>query len=158
MKTNLCSCGCSRLLWLCGALTLLAFALPVQAQPYSIDWYKVAGGGGTSTAGGTYTVSGTIGQHDAGGPMTGGGYSLTGGFWALYAVQTPGLPHLTIRFVSPDSAVVSWLNTGSYTLQTNGILSTPNWIAYGGTVTTANGTNSVTITPPKGNLFFRLAE
>jgi len=27
------------------------------AQSYSIDWYKIAGGGGTST-GGTYQVSG----------------------------------------------------------------------------------------------------
>ncbi len=43
------------------------------AQSYTIDWYKVSGGGGTST-GGTYQVSGTIGQHDAGGPMTGGNY------------------------------------------------------------------------------------
>ena len=38
----------------------------------------------------------TIGQHGAGGPMTGGNYSLTGGFWALYAVQTPGAPLLKI--------------------------------------------------------------
>ena len=59
-----------------------ACCLPAWAQQYSIDWYKVAGGGGTST-GGVYSVSGTIGQHDAGGPMTGGNYSLTGGFWAL---------------------------------------------------------------------------
>jgi hypothetical protein len=65
------------------------------AQQYSIDWYKISGGGGTSN-GGVYSVSGTIGQHDAGGPMTGGNYSLTGGFWALYAVQTPGAPLLTI--------------------------------------------------------------
>ena len=42
------------------------FALAAPAQQYSIDWYKIAGGGGTST-GGTYAVSGTIGQHDAGG-------------------------------------------------------------------------------------------
>ncbi len=60
----------------------LLFPAAGFAQQYSIDWYKVAGGGGTST-GGTYSVSGTIGQHDAGGPMTGGNYSLTGGFWAL---------------------------------------------------------------------------
>ena len=60
----------------------MVWAALSQAQSYSIDWYKVAGGGGTST-GGTYSVSGTIGQHDAGGPMTGGSYSLTGGFWAL---------------------------------------------------------------------------
>jgi len=29
------------------------------AQSYTIDWYKIAGGGGTST-GGTQQVSGTI--------------------------------------------------------------------------------------------------
>jgi len=42
---------------------------------YSIDWYKIAGGGGTSTSA-TYQVTGTIGQPDAGGAMTGGNYSL----------------------------------------------------------------------------------
>ncbi len=69
---------------------LLGFLIPATglAQQYSIDWYKVAGGGGIST-GGEYAVSGTIGQPDASTPMTGGNYSLTGGFWALYAVQTP---------------------------------------------------------------------
>jgi len=56
-----------------GALALMAFCTKVQAQPYSIDWHKVSGGGGTST-GGVYSVSGTIGQHDAGGPMIGGAY------------------------------------------------------------------------------------
>ena len=62
-----------------------AFAPVARAQSYSLDWHKIAGGGGTST-GGVYAVSGTIGQHDAGGPMAGGNYSLTGGFWAFYAV------------------------------------------------------------------------
>ena len=64
-------------------ILLLGLLIPAVsfAQSYSIDWYKVSGGGGTST-GGTYSVSGTIGQHDAGGAMTGGNYSLTGGFWA----------------------------------------------------------------------------
>src|ERR1035438_20504 len=76
-------------------LVFLILALVAHAQEYSIDWYKVSGGGGAST-GGVYSVSGTIGQHDAGGPMTGGNYSLTGGFWALYAVQTPGAPLLAI--------------------------------------------------------------
>ncbi|HUC85210.1 MAG TPA: hypothetical protein VL970_08465, partial [Candidatus Acidoferrales bacterium] len=59
------------------------------AQSYSIDWFKIAGGGGTSSNG-QFSVSGTIGQPDAGGPLTGGSFSLAGGFWALYAVQTPG--------------------------------------------------------------------
>ena len=38
-----------------------------------------------------YQVNGTIGQPDAGGPMTGSSYSLTGGFWSLISVvQTAG--------------------------------------------------------------------
>jgi hypothetical protein len=52
-------------------LSLVLAALAAQAQQYSIDWYKVSGGGGTST-GGIYSVSGTIGQPEAGGAITGG--------------------------------------------------------------------------------------
>jgi len=90
--------------------------------------------------------------------MTGGIYSVSGGFWAIYAVQTLGLPNLTITFINPHSVKVSWPNTGSYTLRTNSNLTTPGgWVGYGGTITTANGTNSITITPPTGNLFFRLS-
>ncbi len=127
------------------------------AQQYSIDWYKVSGGGGTST-GGTYQVTGTIGQPDAGSAMSGGAYSLTGGFWSLIAVvQTAGLPNLSIAH-SGNSVIVSWPNTTSGTLQTNNNLtSASGWNAYGGTVNTANGTNSITLTPPLGNLFFRLS-
>ena len=97
------------------------------AQNYSIDWYKVAGGGGTST-GGTYQVSGTIGQPDAGGPMTGGNYSMTGGFWALIAaVQTPGAPTLTITY-SGNQAVISWpASVTGFTLQTNTTLASGTW-------------------------------
>jgi hypothetical protein len=130
----------------------LLLALPrLHAQLYSIDWHKVSGGGGTST-GGVYSLSGAIGQPDAGGPLTGGGYSLTGGFWALYAVQTPGAPLLTITF-SGDQAIVSWpASAAGWTLQTNGNLTTPHWANYGGPIVN----NSVTNSPPRGNLFFRL--
>ena len=48
--------------------------------PYDLSWSTIDGGGGTST-GGAYSVCGTIGQHDAGGPMIGGNFALTGGFW-----------------------------------------------------------------------------
>ena len=60
-------------------ILLCASSFRASAQIYSIDWHKVAGGGGTST-GGLYSISGTIGQHDAGGPLTDGNYSVTGGF------------------------------------------------------------------------------
>jgi hypothetical protein len=44
------------------AILLLAWtALTAHAQQYSIAWYKVAGGGGTSTNG-QYSVSGTTHQ------------------------------------------------------------------------------------------------
>ena len=59
-------------------------------------------------------------------------------------------------FISPNSMKVSWPNTGSYTLQTNNNLTPTSWIGYGGGILTANGTNSITISPPKGYLFFRL--
>jgi hypothetical protein len=51
----------------------------VHAQEFSIDWYVIRGGGGTSTGGG-YELSGTIGQPDAG-SLAGGGYDMNGGFW-----------------------------------------------------------------------------
>ena len=85
---------------------LFAGLLPLPAQ-YSIDWYSIDGGGGTST-GGVYTVSGTIGQPDAG-AMSGGNYTLQGGFWAVIAaVQTPGAPTLSIRMTATNSVIVSW--------------------------------------------------
>jgi hypothetical protein len=146
-----------------GALLLLAILAQLTTgfgQNYSIDWYKISGGGGTST-GGTYQVSGTIGQHDAGGPMTGGSYSLTGGFWALISVvQTPGLPNLIVTH-SGNSVIVSWPDpaTNSYTLQQNASLSNSGgWVTSGYSITPANGTNSITVNPPTGNLFFRLKQ
>jgi len=140
------------------AFCFLTSALCLRAWgQYSIDWSTIDGGGGTST-GGVYSVSGTIGQPDACGPMTGGNYSLTGGFWALISVvQTAGLPNLIITFVGPNSVKVSWPDTGTYTLQQNSSVAGGSWITSGYTITTSNGTNSITITPPTGNLFFRLS-
>jgi hypothetical protein len=130
-----------------------AFILRVQGQSYSINWYKIAGGGGTST-GGVFTVTGTIGQPDASGAMTGPGYSLTGGFWSLYAVQTPGAPLLTITYIG-NQAVVSWSpSVTGWILQTNANLATPTWGNYLGTVVN----NSITNAPPRGNVFFRLKQ
>ena len=132
-------------------LVLAAFS--AQAQSYSIDWYKVSGGGGTST-GGQYSLSGTIGQHDASGAMSGGNYSVTGGFWSLFAVQTPGAPLLIITRVG-NQAIVSWdSSVTGWTLQTNNNLSTGTWGNYLGVVVNNSATNS----PPTGTVFFRLKQ
>jgi hypothetical protein len=141
-----------------------AFCLRALGQSYTVDWYKIAGGGGTSTGGPVtganyYSVSGTIGQPDASGALSGGQYSVTGGFWSIISVvQTAGLPNLTITH-SGSSVIVSWPNTGSYTLQQNANLALASgWTPSGYTITTANGTNSFTPTVPTGNLFFRLKQ
>jgi hypothetical protein len=136
-----------------------AFCLSAFGQSYAIDWYKVAGGGGTSTNG-QYSVSGTIGQPDASGAMSGGNYSVTGGFWSLIkVVQTVGLPNLIIVPNGPNSVQILWADTGSYTLQQNANLAvTGGWATSGYPITLANGTNSITISPPTGNLFFRLKQ
>jgi len=148
------------ILTLCFCVLLSACCLPAIGQQYSVNWFKVAGGGGTST-GGMYQVSGTIGQHDAGGPMTGGQYSLTGGFWSVItAIQTPGAPLLAISLNAQLSTVtVSWpASAGGFVLQQNSDLTTPNWINSGLPVTTNGATESVTISPPTGNLFLRLKQ
>jgi uncharacterized repeat protein (TIGR01451 family) len=57
-----------------------------------------------------------------------------------------------------NSAVVFWPNIGSYTLQQNSNLATGSWTTSGYSISTANGTNSITISPPVGSLFFRLRQ
>jgi hypothetical protein len=111
-------------------LLILLLALPAlaHAQSYSIDWFTMDGGGGTST-GGVYSVSGTIGQPDAGTAMSGGSYSLTGGFWALHAVQTPGAPLLSIFRTTTNTVVVFWPSpsTGWNLQQNTNSVSSLNW-------------------------------
>ena len=132
------------------------FCWSIFAQNYSIDWFKVSGGGGTST-GGVYSVSGTIGQHDAGGPMTGGSYSLTGGFWALYAVQTPGAPVLTIKLTTTNTAQIYWPSPSTgFNLQVNTNLATANWVTPAESVTDNGTIKYIIVNPPTGNRFYRL--
>jgi len=137
---------------------VLFLATSAFAQTYSIDWYKVAGGGGTST-GGTYQVSGTIGQHDAGGPLTAptSDVGVTGGFWALISVvQTPGAPALLISH-SGNTVTVYWQNVAGWSLQQNGNLANTGGWSVNSSWTTSNGTNYLNLTSPTGNLFFRLS-
>ena len=126
------------------------------AQSYSIDWYKIAGGGGISTNG-NYTVSGTIGQPDASGAMSGGNYSVTGGFWSLVSVvQTPGAPALLISH-SGSTVTVYWQAVSGWSLHQNNNLTVPAGWSVNSGWTTSNGTNYLNLTSPTGDLFFRLS-
>ena len=127
----------------------------LRAQSYSIDWFTIDGGGGTST-GGVYSVTGTIGQPDAGVAMIGGNYSLTGGFWSLYAVQTPGAPPLSI-LLSNNLVMVSWPSPSTgFNLQQNLNLNTTNWVTPPETVIDNGTIKFINVNPPTGNRFYRL--
>ena len=142
-------------------LTAVCFAVGLtaaHAQSYSIDWSKVSGGGGTST-GGVYSMTGTIGQPDAGCAMSGGQFSVTGGFWSLYVVQTPGAPLLTITYAA-NKAIVSWQSpsTGFVLQQNSNLANTNGWSTFGGIIGDNGTIKSATNSPPAGNLFFRLKQ
>jgi len=81
-------------------MTLLGMALlftsaPALAQEiaavFDIGWWTVDNGGGSSS-GSVYSIDGTLGQPDAG-VLTGGSYSISGGFWGA---------------ASPDAPPVAW--------------------------------------------------
>ena len=127
-------------------------AVSATAQSYSIDWSTIDGGGGTST-GGVYSISGTIGQPDAGGPMTNGQYSVTGGFWVLpTAIQTGGAPTLTIVPATPGNATISWTpNTPGWILQETWVLSPTNW-----TNSPSGSANPIVVPAITPSKFYRL--
>src|SRR5215831_8672232 len=111
MKTKIAmknsSCGICAMVSVLAVSLLILIATSASAQSYSIDWYTIDGGGGTST-GGVYSVSGTIGQPDAG-HMSGGNYTLDGGFWGIVAaIQSPGAPLLRVLLTATNTVVVAW--------------------------------------------------
>ena len=77
----------SRLLLLAALLSLVAsVALAQTGGGYDLTWSTIDGGGYTWSEGGGYSLGGTAGQPDAG-VLSGGGYTLAGGFWCGGAAQ-----------------------------------------------------------------------
>ena len=147
---------CGWVFGICLASLVGIFVSTGSAQSFSIDWFTIDGGGGTST-GGVFSVSGTIGQPDAG-HMSGGNFTVDGGFWGIIgSIQTQGSPLLSVFVTSTNTVVVSWPapSTG-FSLQQNSNLSTTNWSSVTNVVQNAGGNNQVTIAPPIGNRFYRL--
>jgi hypothetical protein len=131
--------------------TLLLVPAALFAQ-LSIDWHTIDGGGGTSS-GGVYSVVGTIGQPDAGGPMTNGQFSVTGGFWAFpTAVQTAGAPTLIIARAGPGLAMISWTpSSPGFVLQETFSLSPTNWVT-----SPSGATNPIAVPSSLLTKFYRL--
>jgi hypothetical protein len=55
-----------------------------------VSWWTVDGGGNSSRTGSHYALSGTAGQPDAV-LLTGGSYTLVGGFWGAASALGPAL-------------------------------------------------------------------
>lgn len=76
-------------------LTLLVTRIaPASAQTgggYDLTWNTIDSGGAMFSTGGTYSLGGTIGQPDAG-KMSGGNYTLNGGFWVDFLGNKLNLP------------------------------------------------------------------
>lgn len=138
-------------------LSLMFSLLAVSARAqFSIDWFTIDGGGGTST-GGVYSVSGTIGQPDAG-AMSGGNFTIQGGFWGiLAAIQSPGSPLLRVVLTGSNTVVVAWpAPSAGFSLQQNADLGTANWVSTTNGVSVVGTENQVIVAPPLGNRFYRL--
>ncbi len=105
-----------------------------------------------------YSVSGTIGQPDAG-KMSGGNYSLDGGFWGIIAaVQTPGAPLLSIvRTTTNTVAVFGPSPSTGFTLQQNTTsVASVNWSNIVTAPSDDGTTKTLVVNPPTGNCFYWL--
>ena len=80
------SCPIARWLLTAAVAGVLAGVIPrpATAQAYTIGWSTLHAGGGPPTrlTGGTLSLGGTLGQ-PAAGPLTGGSFTLLGGFWGV---------------------------------------------------------------------------
>ncbi len=137
------------------ALSLVVTVAIASGQSYSIDWFTIDGGGGTST-GGVYSVSGTIGQPDASGALTGGVYSVTGGFWpGVGLVQTPGAPLLSVERLG-GAVRVYWPRPATSFLLDQSLTVTGSWSQVSFPYATNATQISITVPAPTGNRFYRL--
>jgi hypothetical protein len=88
--------------------------------------------------------------------LTGGRYSLTGGFWSLIAVQTPGAPLLIIT-PSGANVIISWPTPSTgFGLEETAGLHPANWSAVPPTNSDNLTIKSVVVPAGPGNRFYRL--
>lgn len=77
------------------ALALAGLLAAAVADAYDpITWRSIDGGGVVAATGGGYRLGGTIGQPDAG-SLSGGAFTLRGGFWYGGAGAVVGVPEET---------------------------------------------------------------
>ena len=91
--------------------------------------------------------------------MTRGRFSLTGGFWALYALQAPGAPVLKIFLTTTNTVVISWPSPSlGWGLQETTTLSPASWVAPLESINDNSIERFIVVDPPAGNRFYRLSK
>jgi hypothetical protein len=79
-------------------LGLMAISFTAAAQnDFQLLWFSIDGGAGSSQ-GDSFSLSGIIGQPDAS-QLSGGHYSLGGGFWAAPPASPPGAQRVYLPLV-----------------------------------------------------------
>ena len=142
------------------------FAIP----PFSVqvgDWIAHYGGGIplSINTGGPSSIYGVTNENDVPLPMpvVGTSVELPGPIYILYddggrnyaiSAAVSLLPNLTIAQAG-NTVTISWPATGASTLLQTTNLAVGNWTTNT-SFSSANGTNSLAITGPVGNLFFQL--
>ena len=139
-------------------LALAFVAAGAGAQDFAIDWFSLDGGGGTRTNG-PYSLTGTIGQPDAG-AMSGGPFTLQGGFWSVVAVQTEGAPPLKVIKTNANVTIFWPLPATGFVLdQTPTLVSPPatnSWTQVPFPYQTNATHIFITVPPPSGPKHYRL--
>jgi len=95
---------------------------------------------------------GVITLNWAGGDVT-NGVSLQ----AVFNVNVPASPLLSIQLTSANAAVISWpASPTGFSLQQSSSLNPTSWINVTNTPVVTNGMNQVIVSPPAGRRFYRL--
>ena len=89
------------ILFVCLAFVGLVTVRAQSGGGYDLTWNTVDGGGMSS--GGVYTLGGAIGQPDAD-VLSGGNYTLTGGFWQSGSIPMPPEYHIYLPLVLRNSS------------------------------------------------------
>lgn len=93
--------------------------------------------------------------------MSGGNYTLQGGFWGVIStVHTPDAPALTVVRTVTNTVAVSWPSPSTgWILQVNtNSISSVNWSNVTSGIQDDGSTKTLVVNPPTGNRFFRLKQ
>lgn len=85
---------------LAGVLLLALSGTAWAGENWNIGWFTIDAGGTMFSGGSDWTLAGTIGQFEAteAGALSGGGWTLTGGFWAVPVDDLTEAPIFSDRF------------------------------------------------------------